>query len=143
MYAMASWFGVSYSSILGHLRWALRKLSQSRYDELKRVAPRIIRSRLLSGRESQHLVVMTSMTPRIPIDLEAGDFALLPPGVTADGSSVTVIEKRQEHTLLQAVNPGISLVRSDDTSWAAAVRVMRRGYTGRSVFRNLESEDDE
>lgn len=142
IYAMASWFGVSYASMLNHLRWSLRKLSHSRYEDLKRIAPRTIRSRLLGGRESQHLVVMRSMTPRIPIDLEAGDFALLPASVRADGGSVAVIEQQPNHTLVQAVRPGVSLLRSETSSWAAAARVMRRGYTGRAIFRNLEPEDD-
>ncbi len=142
IYALASWFGVSYASMLNHLRWALRKLGHSAYEELKRVAPRTIRTRLLGGRESQHLVVMHSLIPRIPIDLEAGDFALLPASVKADGGSVAVIEQRPSHTLVQAVRPGISLLRSESSDWAAAARVMRRGYTGRSIFRNLEPEDD-
>ena len=143
IYTLASWFGVSYASMINHLRWALRKLSHLRYDELKRVAPRTIRARLLGGMESQHLIVMNSMTPRIPLDMESGDFALFPANVIAEGSSVSVVEKCTKHTLVQAVRPGISLLRSEGNSWSAVVRIMRSGYTGRSMFRNLESDDDE
>jgi Zn-dependent peptidase ImmA (M78 family) len=143
IYALASWFGVSYASMLNHLRWALRKLDHRRYDELKRVAPRTIRKQLLGGRESQHLVLMPSMTPEVPIDMESGDLALLPADVIADGGSLAVVEHSPGHTLVQAVCPGISLLRSESSPWTAAARVMRRGYTGRSVFRNLECDDDE
>lgn len=143
IYSLASWFGVSYTSMVAHLRWALKKLSHARYEDLKRIAPRSIRARLLAGRESQHLIATSALAPRIPIDMEAGDFALLPARVTVDGGSLSMIECASSHTLVQAARPGIALLRSADTSWSAVTRVMRRGYTGRAVFRNLESDDDE
>jgi hypothetical protein len=143
IFTLASWFGVSYSSMLGQLRWSLRKLGHARFEELKRVTPRSIRTRLLSGLESQHLIVMNALTPRIPIDMEVDDLALLPARVSAVGRSVCVVANKPDHTIVQAACPGITLLRTEDGSWAAAARVMRRGYTGRAVFRNLEADDDE
>jgi len=143
IYELASWFGVSYASMLGHLKWALKKISTIRYEQLKRVAPREIRSRLLAGRQSQHLIVMNKIPPCIPIDMEVGDLALLPTGCANSGRSLTIIENTPAHTLVEAVSPGVSLLRTPDSSWSAVARIMRRGYTGRAVFRNLESDDDE
>lgn len=143
LFTLASWFGVSYASILGHLRWALGKLSQRRYEELKKVTPRTIRSLYLSGRESPHLVVFNQLIPRMPIDLEVGDLALFPHGVAFNSRCFTMIETQTSHTLVEAVSPGVALLNKTGNEWAAVARVMRRGYTGRSVFRHLESDDDE
>lgn len=143
IYELASWFGVSYASMLGHLKWALRKIDFTRYEQLKRVAPREIRSRFLAGRKSQHLIVMNRMTPRTPIDMEVGDLALLPAGVANSGRSLNIIESTPVHTLVEAVCPGVALLHTTNNSWSAAARIMRRSYTGRAVFRNLESDDDE
>jgi Zn-dependent peptidase ImmA (M78 family) len=143
IYELASWFGVSYASMLGHLKWALRKISSTRYEQLKRVAPRENRSRLLAGKQSQHLIVMNKLSPRIPIDMEVGDLALLPAGVTNIGKSLNIIESTSTHTLIESMRPGVALLRTIDGSWSAAARIMRRSYTGRAVFRNLESDDDE
>lgn len=143
LFAMASWFGVSYASMIGHLRWALRKLSHRQYEELRKVTPRAIRSLILRGRESSHLVDLNRLVPRMPIDLEVGDLALLPAGVVFNSRSLVTIESQSGHTLVEAVAPGIALLGKTNDDWAAVARVMRRGYTGRSVFRHLESDDDE
>ena len=143
LFTLASWFGVSYASMIGHLRWALGKLSHRRYEELRKVTPRAIRSLILGGRESPHLVVLNRLTPRMPIDLEVGDLVLFPAGVAFNSGCLSTIESQSNHTLVEAVAPGIALLSTTNNDWTAAARVMRRGYTGRSVFRHLESDDDE
>lgn len=143
LFALASWFGVSYASMIGHLRWALGILSHRRYDELKKVTPRAIRSLILRGRECSHLVDLHRLVPKMPIDLEVGDLALLPAGVAFNSRCLVTIESQADHTLVEAVAPGIALLGKTNDDWAAVARVMRRGYTGRSVFRHLESDDDE
>ena len=143
IYSLASCFGVSYTSLLGHLRWSLRKLSDARYSALKRIPPRVIREDLLQGRVSRHLVVRNQLPLKIPFDLEDGDFALLPPDSITDSRSFVVIESNAQQTLVQAVKPGIALFGNKTSSWTAAARVMRRGFTGRAIFRNLETDDDE
>lgn len=142
-YVLASWFGVSYSSMLGHLRWALSKISHARYEDLKRVTPRNIRSLLVEGGESPHLIVHNSLMPRMPIDMEVGDFALLPAGVIITGTCCAALKSKSIHTLVHALSPGISLLRSTNSDWSAVARVMRRNYTGRAIFRHLESNEDE
>jgi Zn-dependent peptidase ImmA (M78 family) len=143
LFSLASWFGVSYASVIGHLHWALGKLSHRRYEELRKVTPRAIRSLILGGRESPHLVVFNRVAPRMPIDLEVGDLALLPSGVSYNSGCLATIETQSNSSLVEAVAPGIALLSKTNDDWAAVVRVMRRGYTGRSVFRHLESDDDE
>lgn len=143
IFTLSSWFGVSYASMLGHLRWALRKISQDHYELLKRFTPKHIRSQILGGIVSPHLVVQNVLTPRIPIDLEVGDIAIFPPGITFDSRSLVEVGNQTNQTCVQAVSPGIALLRNETNSWAAVARVMRRGYTGRSIFRHLESDDDE
>ena len=79
----------------------------------------------------------------MPIDLEVGDLVLFPAGVAFNSGCLSTIESQSNHTLVEAVAPGIALLSTTNNDWAAAARVMRRGYTGRSVFRHLESDDDE
>ena len=74
--------------------------------------------------------------------MEVGDLIFAHEQPTAEGNCVERVQDIRKGRLLRAHSPGIGkLTRS--TGWSAFVRVSRRGFVGRSLFRHLEEIVDE
>lgn len=136
-YRVACWLGVGYSSLAGHLHYALRIITQDRFAALNRFTPKAIRESILGQPTSEELIIVDEQWCGRPVDAAAGDLLLLPPDTSTEGP---FCEKRAALThgiLYQAVTPGIGRFESP-SGWAAFVRVSRKHYEGRSMFRHLE-----
>src|SRR5258707_39766 len=72
------------------------------------------------------------------IDLEVGDLAAVPADVVREGECVDIVRAQGDMTRLRGAAAGRGRVVTRDGSWSAYVRVARRGYIGRSIFRHLE-----
>ena len=59
-----------------------------------------------------------------------------------EGISIVQIQDSRDGVLVRALEPGISRL-SGGSDWAAFVRVSRRGFVGRSIFRHMEEVEDE
>ena len=77
------------------------------------------------------------------IDIQAGDFVLLPSGTLSEGKNVHPVRDDAQGVLYSGVTPGIGRFYHPSTKWAAFVRVSRQGYVGRSIFRHLEEPDND
>lgn len=146
VYTVACQLGVGYETILNHMRYSLKSISQRHFDQLKKVTPKDIRNVLLTSTEDPgHLVIADqAWRANVPIDLQVGHMAIVPVGVTAKGEFVEPVKMVSNGMLVVARKPGISEVASPDKTWAAFLRISRKEFVGRSVFRHLEeAEDDE
>ena len=140
-YAVASQFGVGYQTIIMHLRYALEMLPGFRLEKLLQSSPKLIKERLLNKSFSGHLVLVdTAWKQDFPIDLEVGDAVLLTFSAQSDSAGLTP-ELITKGTLLVAAKPGISKVTAIGNPWAAFVRISKKGFTGRSIYRHLEDPD--
>lgn len=143
-YKVSSQLGVGYSTLLGHMLWTQKNISQSSYGRLHKSSPKSIRAELLNFLDNDpgHLVVADEQWEAVPIDLQVGQIAIAPSGVYVNGTNVRVIKQTSSATILQAESPGISSVQNP-YGWASFVRVSRQGFEGRSIYRHLEEVDDE
>jgi hypothetical protein len=136
-YRVACWLGVGYSTLAGHLHYALRAITQERFATVDRFTPKAIRESVLGKSTSEELIIVDERWSGRPVDAAVGDLLMLPPGTSTEGP---FCEKRAVLThgvLYQAVTPGIGRFESP-SGWAAFVRVSRKHYEGRSIFRHLE-----
>ena len=140
-YAVACQLGVGYETIITHLRYALDILPAYQAERLLQSSPKAIKERLLNRVFPTHLVVVDlAWKQEIPIDLEVGD------GVFLTFQALAENERLDQQSLAHgsfflAAKPGISKLTAIGHSWAAFVRISRKGFTGLSIYRHLEDPD--
>lgn len=137
LYRVACWLGVGYSTLAGHLHYALRAITQERFAIADRSTPKAIRESILGKSTSEELVIVDEQWSGRPVDAAAGDLLLLPPGASTEGPFCEKRAVLPQGVLYQAVTPGIGRFESP-SGWAAFVRVSRKHYEGRSMFRHFE-----
>lgn len=142
-YTVATQLGVGYETLVRHLRSSLGLISESQARRLLRTTPKAIRSSVLgTASAASFLVIADSHWSDAPIDLEVGDLAITPKGVRLEGTSVGPLGSHTLGDLFLACAPGISRVESHGALWSSFIRVSRRNYSGRSIYRHLDEPDD-
>ena len=140
IYAAACQLGVGYSTLLNHLCYSLDLISRSRLAELARYSVKELRVELLGVPTGGRVVVATRTWKSVPVDLEIGDHAILPPGAKINGPSARLVGESPRGTIVEAVTPGLTQAISG-SDWATIVRVSRRNFVGRAAYRHLEDLD--
>lgn len=140
-YTVAMQLGVGYGTLVSHLQWSLGLITPARADELLKTTPKQLRESLLGGDRTRHLVIADHAWTRVPIDLQVDDMAILPEGVAVEGRSASIVGSHHLGALVVGRSPGISRAEAHDGSWSAFVRVARRDFEGRSIYRHLEDPD--
>jgi hypothetical protein len=132
---VASYFQVGYRTLVRHLQMALRRLSWARAEELVRRPLRHIRSEILGFSCSSYLVVVTELWCQgVPADCEVDDFIRCPDGTKVEGSSLEAERNARGSTIYRAASAGYATLVLPSTK-KVTVRVSRKGYTGRLIYR--------
>lgn len=139
-YAVACWLGVGYTTLIHHMRDVLTLTTRAHAEALLKVKPKQIRAELVGRETAENVIPVDARWTGRPIDLEVGDLVILPPGTAFEGKCVDVVERRASGTVLRGVAPGED-GRVSSNGWAAFLRVARRGYHGRNLFRHREDPD--
>jgi hypothetical protein len=142
VYAVATWLGVGYETLIGHLELTLRLLPARRATDLRKSSPKAIRERLLGGNVVPHLVIGGPSYTGRAIDLRVGDGVLVPADSTDEGGRVALQPVAGGHRLAIALRRGVGRIESPSTAWSSFVRVMPRNYEGQSRFRFDEDPDE-
>jgi len=140
IYTVAVQLGMGYTSLIQHLRSPLELISTKCANELSKITPKEIRSQILNNSSIEYLVIVDKSWKGIPIDLRVGDAVLLPADATIEGNTITITNKHNRGLIANAHCPGISRVATPD-SWASFIRVSKKGFVGRSIYRHLEDPD--
>lgn len=142
IYAVAGWLGVGYSTLVTHLHVGLKLISASKSEDLLRVQPRAIRQEIL-GVPTANLTIVDKQWIGRSVDLEVGDYVLAPTGSISEGSILEQASAPSDRCLFRALTPGIGRLSSRVSEWATFVRVSRKDFEGRSIFRHLEEVEDD
>ena len=143
IFAIASDFGVGYSTLVNHLAFGIRELSRSRSEQLLQATPKTLRQALLDDDSSGPLVLADEHSQSRTFDTEVGTDILLPMGSEATSNIVTLERELSHGTLFRAARPGIVRMVRTGSSWAIFVRVCKRQYVGLARYRHLEEVMDE
>jgi hypothetical protein len=130
--------GVGFTSLLDHMSESLHLLDRGRAASLGKIRLPKIREDLCSVTVEHDLVPVGARWGARPVDLEVGDVALLPDGARFAGSCASLADR-----LLLATTAGIGELSVPGRATAISVRVSRRPFVGRAVYRHLEEADDE
>lgn len=142
VYAVATWLGVGYETLIGHLELTLRRLPSGRAKELRRWSPKAIREELLGGNIVPHLVVGGPSYTGRAVDLCIGGGVLVPADSEEEGGRVGLQAVASGQCLAIALRRGVGRIESPSTGWSSFVRVMPRNYEGQSRFRFDEDPDE-
>ena len=142
IYAASNYFGVGYSTMVHHMRSGLRILADVHAAALLRVSLRKAQAQAL-GWESQDAVwIVDHHWSGRAIDVEVGDLVFVQGQPASEGSCVAQVHEMKGGRLFRACGPGIGKFY-DGKGWSAFVRVSRRSFVGRSIFRHLEEGDED
>jgi hypothetical protein len=72
------------------------------------------------------------------IDLEVGDFVLVPFEMLYEGVCLVKVGRTDKGDLFEASQPGRGRFADSVSGWASFVRVSRQFYVGRSMYRHFE-----
>lgn len=142
VYALASWLGVGYSTLVNHMQYGISTISRNKALYLSRLSPKDIRQELLGYTVSSSLHMADEHWLGRAIDCEVGDYLMLPQATVVEGSQLIVLGSESNVTLIQSQSPGVARVTNEQLSWAAFIRVSPHEYVGRSCYR-FEEEVNE
>ncbi len=138
---VAGYFGVGYTTLIHHMRSALQVLPDSQARALLKVKPRKAQALLLGWEMPDPIWVVDTHWAGKTIDVEVGDAIFVHGGAEPEGMCIEKISDAENGRLFRAAQPGIGRLENG-SAWSAFVRVSRRGYVGRSVYRHWEEADD-
>ena len=143
IYVISGYFGVGYSTLVHHMWKSLRLLSGSHAENLLKVSRRKAQAQALGWETERTVRIVDPHWNGRPIDTEVGDLVLVRENSEYEGSCLEDARcVRTVDALYRACQPGIGRL-SAATGWAGYVRVCRRAFVGRSIFRHLEESDEE
>jgi hypothetical protein len=143
VYTVAGWLGVGYETLITHMQASLGLLTFVHAKALRESSPKEIRASLLGKACQENVVLVDSAWSGRAIDLQVGDFVLAMPQTVSEKPCVGPVRGDYQGTLLQAAAPGLGRICHPVSGWSAFVRVSRRGYVGRGIFRHEEEVEDE
>ena len=141
-YMVAGYFGVGYTTLIHHLRGALQVLSDTRAQALLKVSPRKAQSLLLGWQTPDTVVAVDSHWTGRAVDVEVGDLIFVKGRVQSDGECLEPSPDVEHGRVFRVARPGIGRLEAG-TTWSTFVRVSRRAYVGRALYRHWEEAGDE
>ena len=142
IYTVSNYFGVGYSTLVQHLSKSLRLLPAPHAEKLLRVGPRKAQAQALGWESEDKVWIVDQHWRGRAVDTEVGDLILTPGRIYHEGGCLEGIEGFGSGRLFRACQPGLGRV-CNDSGWSAFVRVSRRAFVGRSIFRHLAEEVEE
>ena len=142
VFAIAGWLGVGYSTLIHHMRSSLGMLSKPQVKVLLSVQPKRIRQQIVGRATSTDCFLLNHPWTGRALDMQVGDVALVDTSSTLEGGLLELAGAAPNGLwIAEAIAPGIGRIATP--TWATFVRVRRRGFVGRSIFRHLETVNDD
>lgn len=140
VFVVAQDLGVGYTTLIGHLERTLATVPAGSAAILRRAKLPRLRSSLAGFEVVHDLIVVDEHWGVRPIDLEAGDVALIPNKMRLEGTCAVLVQEPTPHLL--AVAPGLGRVILGVDRAPIQVRVSRRDFSGLGRYRHLEEPSD-
>ncbi len=143
VFTISNWLGVGYQTLINQMRMGLGLVDEQHAQLLEQSKPPTIRKKMLGQecKESLHIVDQNWLDRAV--DTSVSDLILLPPNVIVEGACIEVVEQDQHRSLVRAITPGIGRIAATDSAWATFVRVSKKEYMGRAIYRFEEDACDE
>lgn len=142
IYSISNYFGVGYSTLIHHLSKGLYLLPHSSAEKLLNVRPGRAQAQAIGWESEDKVWVVDPHWKGRAVDVEVGDLVLTAGEADYEGICLEGVEGFRRRRLFRACRPGFAKI-SNNEGWSVFVRVSRRAFVGRSIFRHLAEEDGE
>lgn len=142
-YSVSCWLAVGYTTLIDHMTRSLRTMKAERAKTLGKFTPKRIRTAILHEEITEDLIIVDTNWVGRAIDAQVGDLILVPRGVELEGQCVAFYKAHEDGLLFRATIPGKGRFFDVNSGWASYVRVARRNFVGRAIFRHEEDPDYE
>ena len=142
LFSLAGWLGVGYSTLIKHMCFGLKLIPSFRIGQLLKVKPSQIRREILPNDYFDNVAVVDYKWNGRPVDIAVGDAILTPKGTRFMGKCIKLHSTNMNGDVLIGVEPGCDgKLWDENSSWYIPVRVSRKNYVGRNIFRYDEDPD--
>ena len=142
IYTVSGYFGVGYSTLVHHLWNSLRLIQGSHAEGLLKVGRMKAQAQALGWDSADTVRIVDPHWNGRAIDVEVGEFVQVHVDTACEGSCLDEVGVSGAGRLYRASRPGIAKL-SAASGWAGYVRVSRKTFVGRSIFRHLAEEGGE
>jgi hypothetical protein len=125
------------------MQYSLGLLDAAQSRSLLRVSLKAIRASFWGVDTDHDVIPVDTHWSGRPVDVQEGDFLILPLGTKREGSCIEILQTSPNGVQAQAIRPGLGRLYIPSSEWGAFVRVSRRSYVGRGIYRYLEEMDDD
>lgn len=140
IYAVACWLGVGYSTLINHMQFSLKRISQSKATALLRATPKELKKELLGKYCQENVILIDPGWSGRPIDLHIGDIMISEKEIKTNGANLECLGSVNGRHAFKALKVGICNIYCQQTGWGAFIRVSNTSYIGRGKFRHLEDD---
>ncbi len=138
VFTIAFWLGVSYTALINHMLYGIKKITASHAKDLLRETPKEIKKDILGRYHQRNVFFIDFEWSGRPVDLFVDDIIAFSNEIEIDGKLVEYIGKNTDKYLYKMIKPGIGRMFNQDSGWASFIRVSRTEYKGRSKYRHME-----
>jgi hypothetical protein len=143
---VAGYLGVGFRTLVEHLHFTLRSISESRANNLRRVSLPRLRTSMV-GYPVKNIKVVDEHWKTPILDVLVGDTILAPLDWQVSGDNLTTQRPAtpalpQSCQILQAIRQGESTLANFAAGMMIRVRTSSQGFVGRAIYRHLDDPDD-
>ena len=142
IYLVSNYFGVGYQTLVHHLCSGLSLLSRPHAERLLRITRTKAQALSLGIQVPGEVCIVDKHWEGRPVDVEQGALIFVEGQARAEGRCAEHVEHSNSGTWIQARQPGIGRLE-DSLGRSLFIRVARRGFVGRNLYRHLEEGEDD
>jgi len=141
LYRVATELDAGYATLCKHLRYGLGLVNDAWMKSRAEIGPKFLRAAIAPRSECSRIVVLDEYWPKLPVDLEVGDYLAVSAVLRAHlPSSLWQEDEHDGRLILRAAVPGATKALVDGQP--VAIRIARAGYCGMLKYRYLEERED-
>lgn len=137
-YILSTYFGVGYATLINHLTYSLKILTEPMAKNLLKESPKNIKSNFLKEEFKEHLLIFEDKFMEYPIDLRTEDIIFLPKIYQKEGNSVILYKSNENGNFYKASKTGINRILNKKTGNSVFIRISDKNFEGRAKYRHLE-----
>ena len=139
IYTISGYFGVGFSTLVHHLWKSLRLIQGSHGEGLLKVGRRKAQAQAIGWDSADTVLIVDPYWNGRAIDVEVGELVQVLGDTVSEGNCLEDAGVSSGVRMYRACQPGIGKL-SAASGWAGFVRVSRKTFVGRSMFRYLAEE---
>lgn len=139
VYTVSCWLGVGYATLLKHMRFGLKFLSDHVYKRLIKIQPKQIKAGISGIDITTNFIIIDEFWKGRPVDVSVGDYIRITENFEIDSDKIKKLSNSSEKLFL-VQKPGMCHVKNSDPTLSKIMRIRKNQYIGRSIFRHLDGD---